>query len=117
MLKNRIRKLLLAGGVDPSLIGYEYLLTGIYLCYNDRSLLQHATEELYHVVAEEYGTNIANVRRCMRYAVENMEQTDCFWFRKEVVGLIDNRCQLTNSQFIAICVEILKMQEGEENVK
>ena len=112
MLKNRIRKLLLAGGVDPSLIGYEYLLTGIYLCYNDRSLLQR-TEELYHVVAEENETNIANVRRCMRYAIENIKQTDCFWFRKEVVGLIDNRCQLTNSQFIAICVEILKMQEVE----
>lgn len=112
MLKNRIRKLLLAGGVDPSLIGYEYLLTGIYLCYNDRSLLQQ-TEELYHVVAEKHGSNIARVRRCMRYAVENMEKTDCFWFRKEVIGLIDDRCLLTNSQFIAICVEILKMQEDE----
>jgi hypothetical protein len=113
MLKNRIRKLLLAGGVDPSLIGYQYLLTGIYLCYDDRSLLQHTTDKLYHIIAEEHGTKHTIVRRCMRYAVENMEQTDCFWFKKEVVGLIDDRCLLTNSQFIAICVEILKMQEDE----
>ena len=113
MLKNRIRKLLLQGGVDPSLSGYEYLLTCIELCYKDNALIQNITKELYYIVGREHDTKHTNVERCMRHAIEKMKQTECSWFRKEVIGLMENKWALTNSQFIAICVEILKMQEVE----
>lgn len=113
MLKNRIRKLLLQGGVDPSLTGYEYLLTSIELCYEDNVLIQNITKELYHIVGRVHNANYANVERCMRHAIEKMRQTECSWFRKEIIGLMENKWALTNSQFIAICVEILKMQEVE----
>ena len=113
MLKNRIRKLLLQGGVDPSLSGYEYLLTSIELCYEDNALIQNITKELYYIVGREHDTKRTNVERCIRHAIENMKQTECSWFRKEVIGLMENKWALTNSQFIAICVEILKMQEVE----
>ena len=113
MLKNRIRKLLLQGGVDPSLSGYEYLLTSIELCYKDNALIQNITKDLYCTVARIHNTKNTNVERCMRHAIENMRQTECSWFRKEVIGLMENKLALTNSSFIAICVEILKMQEVE----
>lgn len=113
MLKNRIRKLLLQGGVDPSLSGYEYLLTSIELCYENNTLIQNITKELYYIVGRAHDTKHTNVERCMRHAIEKMKQTECSWFRKEVIGLMENKWALTNSQFIAICVEILKMQEVE----
>lgn len=113
MLKNRIRKLLLQGGVDPSLSGYEYLLTSIELCYEDNALIQNMTKNLYHTVGRIHNTKNVNVERCMRHAIENMRQTECSWFRKEVIGLMENKLALTNSQFIAVCVEILKMQEAK----
>lgn len=113
MLKNRIRKLLLQGGVDPSLSGYEYLLTSIELCYEDNALIQNMTKNLYYAVGRIHNTKNVNVERCMRHAIENMKQTECSWFRKEVIGLMEKKRALTNSQFIAICVEILKMQEVE----
>ena len=113
MLKNRIRKLLLQGGVDPSLSGYEYLLTSIELCYEDNALIQNMTKNLYHAVGRIHNTKNVNVERCIRHAIEKMKQTECSWFRKEVIGLMENKRALTNSQFIAVCVEILKMQEVE----
>ena len=113
MLKNRIRELLLQGGVDPSLSGYEYLLTSIELCYKDTALIQNITKDLYYTVARIHNTKNTSVERCMRHAIENMRQTECSWFRKEVIGLMENKLALTNSSFIAICVEILKMQEVE----
>ena len=113
MLKNRIRKLLLQGGVDPSLSGYEYLLTSVALCYENNELIQNITKELYYVVGRLHNVEPRNVERCMRHAIEKMKQTECSWFRKEVIGLMENKWALTNSQFIAICVEILKMQEVE----
>ena len=113
MLKNKIRKLLLQGGVDPSLSGYEYLLTSIELCYEDNALIQNMTKNLYYAVGRIHNTKNTNVERCMRHAIEKMKQTECSWFCKEVIGLMENKWVLTNSQFIAICVEILKMQEVE----
>lgn len=113
-MENRIRKLLLQAGVDPSLLGYNYLMTSVQLCYENRDLLQHITKELYWAVAKKHNTTHTRAERCIRNAIENMKQTNCKWFRKEVIGLIENKRELTNTQFIAICVEILKMQEEEE---
>lgn len=104
MLKNRIRKLLLKAGVDPSLSGYDFLTTGVQMCYDDRSLFQHVTKELYWMIGEKHGVKAPNVERCMRHAIEKMRHTDCSWFRKEVVGLAENKQALTNSQFLAVCV-------------
>ena len=116
-MENRIRKLLLQAGVDPSLSGYDYLMTGLQMCYEDRSLFHHVTKELYWMIAEKHKVKASNVERCMRHVIENMKRTDCSWFRKEVIGLVEDKRKLTNTQFLAICVEILKMQEDEENVK
>ena len=113
MLQNRIRKLLLSAGVDPSLSGYGYLMTGIEMCYKDHSLFQHVTKELYWLIAEKHGVKHTNVERCIRNAIENMKNTNCTWFKKEIIGLIEDKRDLTNTQFLAICVEILKMQEVE----
>lgn len=113
-MKNRIRRLLLQAGVDPALSGYDYLMTGIQLCYKDRTLLQYITKGLYCTIANAYDVKNANVERCIRNAIDTMKKTDFNWFKKENIGFIENINALTNTQFIAVCVEILKMQEEED---
>ena len=114
MLENRIRKLLLQAGVDPSLTGYEYLRMAVKLCYEDKSHLRYVTKQLYWDIAKEFDVKPSSVERCMRFAIESMKKTEGGWFRKEVVGLLENKRELTNSQFLAVCVEILMMQEAED---
>ena len=116
-MENRIRKLLLQAGVDPSLSGYDYLMTGLQMCYEDRSLFQHVTKELYWMIAEKHKVKASNVERCMRHAIAKAKETDCEFFQKEFAGFVDSKNKLSNSQFIGLCVEILKLQEDNENVK
>lgn len=116
MSTSKIRRLLLQAGVDPALSGYDYLLTAIEICLNDRTLLQCVTSKIYPIIGEKYNVKPKNAERCMRIAVDNMKSTHSSWFQKEVVGLMENKKVLSNSQFIAICVEILKIQE-EENAQ
>lgn len=117
MLQNRIRKLLLNAGIDPSLSGYDFLLTGIEMCYLDRTMLQGVTKALYIDIGKPYGIKPSNVERCMRHAIAKAKETDCEFFKREFAGFVDNKNKLSNSQFIGLCVEILKLQEDNENVK
>ena len=117
MLQNRIRKLLLKAGIDPSLSGYDFLLTGIEMCYLDRTMLQSVTKALYIDIGKPYGIKPSNIERCMRHAIDKAKKNDCEFFQKEFAGFIDNENKLSNSQFIGLCVEILKLQEEIENVK
>lgn len=113
MLKNRIRKLSLKVGIDPSLSGYDFLLTGIEMCYLDRRMLQSVMKSLYINIAKPYGIKPSNVERCMRHTIDKAKKNDCEYFRKEFAGFIDGENKLSNSQFIGLCVEILKLQEDE----
>lgn len=117
MLQNRIRKLLLKAGIDPSLSGYNCLMTGIEMCYLDKSMLQNVTKALYIDVGKTYGIKPSSVERCMRHAIAKTKDNDCEFFKKEFTGFVDSEKKLSNSQFIGLCVEILKLQEDDENVK
>ena len=74
MLENRIRRLLLQAGVDPSLTGYEYLRMAVKLCYEDKSHLRYVTKQLYWDVAKEFDVKPSSVERCMRFAIESMKK-------------------------------------------
>ena len=117
MLQNRIRKLLLNAGIDPSLLGYELLLTGIEMCYLDRTMLQSVTKALYIDIGKSCGIKAVNIERCIRHAIAKAKETDCEFFQKEFAGFVNSKNKLSNSQFIGLCVEILKIQEEDENVK
>lgn len=112
---NRIRMMLLQMGVDPSNLGYKYLLDGIGLAYSDRAYIDNMSSMLYAKVAEINGTTKSAAERSMRHSVETLvfpAETDTNY---AIICHASER-KLTNSQFISYCVEFLKM-EDEENAE
>lgn len=108
--ENRVRTLLMKIGVDPSNQGYDYLVEAIKTCYENKKVLQLITKKLYPDIAKKFGTTPSRVERAMRHAVSridsvNPEGLSILPFAFSVNGTIPN------SQFIAVCVEFLKMHE------
>lgn len=112
-MENKIRKLLMRLGVDPAILGYTYLLDAVLLCYSDGVFLREVTKLLYPSVAKKNQTSSLRVERAMRHAIENAHDInpnmcDQLFFQPSLI-----KGKYTNSQFIAACVEQLKVEDDE----
>lgn len=100
-------------GVEPSTLGFRYLIKAIEICYEDSDVLYSGgiTKHLYPNIAKEFGTTYSRVERAIRYSVERMHDTnpkasEILIFPPSVLT-----GKYTNSQFIGACVEYFKMNE------
>ena len=110
-MENKIKSLVLKVGIDPALKGYDYLVEAVRLCYEDKSYIHSITKTLYPSVAKKFNTTPSRVERAMRHAVSSSSANNPDGF--EFLGFVGSyeRGSLTNSQFIATCVEYLKIHE------
>lgn len=96
--------------VPTNNLGYRYLIFAILKCIEDPAFLEQITKRLYPTVAKNFNTTASRAERAMRHAIENS------WCRclnenvKEFVGYEDfiRSDKLTNSEFIATLVDIIK---------
>lgn len=101
-------------GIPASLLGYNYLKSAIALVLEDDIYLRCITGKLYPTIAAQFSTTRSRVERGIRHAVE--VAFDCM--TPEEVKAIFGRCgsyykgKVTNSQFIAILAEKIRMDEG-----
>ena len=70
-LTNKITDMLLSFKVKPDNVGFDYLRTGIMLCYEDNNLKNNITKGLYPQVANIHKTKSDTVERGMRTAIDN----------------------------------------------
>lgn len=110
-MKNKIKRLLLKLGVDPSLHGYDYLVDAIDICYQDKSYARQITKRLYPYVASKNNTTVDRAERCIRNAVEKVCNTASDLVDELILPISCDSGKYTNSQFICACVEKLKMEE------
>lgn len=102
-------------GVPASIKGYEYLKVAINAVLNDRTYIDQMTKRLYPDVAAMCGTTASRVERNVRHAIEvafdNMDP--------EQIAKYFGRCyscrkgKTTNSEFIAILAERIRVDAGE----
>jgi hypothetical protein len=109
-MKSRVRRLLMSLGVDPSLMGYDYLVEGVILCYKDRKISKQIMK-LYSMLAIQIETNAQCVERAIRHAIERACDMCPNIYDKLIVPLSIDSGKYTNSQFISACVEQLKMED------
>lgn len=110
-MENKIRKLLMSLGVDPSLLGYDCLVDAILVCYEDKTYIRQITKKLYPYVAEKNNTTPTKAERTMRIAIENVTNICPDICERLILQPSLSKGKYTNSQFISACVELLKMEE------
>ena len=99
-------------GVPAHIRGYQYLREAIILSVNNSEMISSVTKILYPTVAKTFKTTPSRVERAIRHAIE------VAWDRGDVDVLssyfgytIQNeRCKPTNSEFIAMISDNLKLQ-------
>ena len=112
IMEKQIKTLLLKVGIDPSMLGFNYLVEAIRICYEDNEVLYRGmTKILYPNVAKEFNTTPSRVERAMRHSIE--QACDCHPHGFGILVYLPPATtgKYANSQFIGACVEYLKMNE------
>ena len=99
-------------GVPAHIKGYRYLRDAIIMCVYDHEYINAVTKMLYPDVAKRHGTTASRVERAIRHAIE------VAWDRGDVdvlnsyfgFTIHNNRGKPTNSEFIAMIADKLRLQ-------
>ena len=67
---NNIQNILYGLGFDASMMGYNFLCDSVYYVYKNRSCSIKLIADVYKYVAEKNNTNLSNVERDIRHAIE-----------------------------------------------
>lgn len=112
-LENEISMILKKVGIPVHIKGYMYLRTAILLVYYDIEYLGQITRKLYPDIARQYSTTASRVEKSIRHAIKiawnqdngteinNMLRTDSN----------KNESKPTNSEFIALIADNLRIQD------
>ena len=98
---------LLDVGINPGLLGWDYLKVGVEMVYNDREYLRNMTGKLYPDIAKEVDSTTSRVERAIRHAIESAFNNMAEETRKKYFGNVVsmNSGKVTNTTFIAVIVE------------
>lgn len=98
---------LLDVGINPGLLGWDYLKAGVEMVYNDREYLRNMTGKLYPDIAKEVDSTTSRVERAIRHAIESAFNNMTEDTRKKYFGNVVsmNSGKVTNTTFIAVIVE------------
>lgn len=105
-------------GVPAHIKGYHYLRDGIVLAVNDPNMINSVTKLLYPTIAKMNNTTSSRVERAIRHAIE------VAWDRGDVdvlnsyfgYTIRNSRGKPTNSEFIAMIADNLKLQLKNKQV-
>lgn len=111
-IETQVTKIIHQIGVPAHIKGYQYLRTAILLTVKDSDIINSVTKILYPSVAKKYKTTTSRVERAIRHAIE------VAWDRGDVDTLNsyfgytiqNNRGKPTNSEFIAMIADNLRLQ-------
>lgn len=111
-IKNRASKLLIGYGVPTSISGYDALVSAVCMVYADKSYLRAITTRLYPDVATDVGTTASKVERNVRHAIVRTYDKGV---NEAIENIINpNSGNVTNSEFISYCAEMLRLKDSED---
>ena len=114
-LQMSITKLLHELGVPSHIKGYTFIKEGINLIYNDPSMANAITKELYPFIAKKYETTASRVERAIRHAIEVSWNRANWELMEEIFGYsVDiDKAKATNSEFIVTLADKLRLDYHE----
>lgn len=118
-MKKRVVKLLQEIGVPAHIRGYEYLKEAIILeiTHPEEKYIRSVTKKLYPDIAQKLDTTSSRVERAIRHAIEVAYNRGNIVKLEEIFGYtVDpNKGKPTNSEFISMLVEHLKLEDNVED--
>lgn len=113
-METEIAQMLHRIGVPAHIRGYAYLKEAVAMVLEDVELLRSVTGKLYPALAEKFDTTGSRVERSIRHAIESAwdrGESDC---KEELFGYTIHKAKgkPTNSEFIALIADKLKMDFG-----
>lgn len=110
-LQLSITKLLHELGVPSHIKGYTYIKEGINLIFNDPSLANAITKELYPAISKKFDTTNSRVERAIRHAIEVSWNRGNWELMEEIFGYsVDiDKAKATNSEFIVTLADKLRL--------
>ncbi len=109
----KVTAIFLVAGIPAHIKGYHYLREGIRMVYEDQSLINRITKELYPGIAKKFNTSASKVERAIRHSIEvawtrgKIENLNAL-FGYNIYGKNDKP---TNGEFIALVADKLLMEE------
>lgn len=99
-------------GIPSHIKGYQYLRDAIMLAVEDEEVIECVTKRLYPKIAKDYTTTPYGVERAIRHAIEvAWERGDADTLRRFFGYTVSStKGKPTNSEFIALIADKLKMQ-------
>lgn len=99
-------------GIPAHLLGYDYTAMAIKLVLTNSEYLRAITSWLYPDIAEKYNTTPSRVERAIRHGVEVAFDRGDWNYLVSAFGntAAAKRGKLTNSEFIAGSVNLIRMQ-------
>ena len=106
-------------GVPAHIKGYQYLREAIMMSVEDVEMLNSITKVLYPTIAKRFQTTPSRVERAIRHAIE------VAWDRGDIdvlngifgYSINGNRGKPTNSEFIAMLADQLRLKNKQTNAK
>jgi two-component system response regulator (stage 0 sporulation protein A) len=113
-----ILSILKSMGVPSSMKGHGFLVSAVKAAVIKPSLLEYVTKLLYPGVAKLHQSTAATVEKSIRHVIEAAWERGNMEFLDEVFGytISRKRGKPTNSEFIAITAEYIRMRQPEFNL-
>lgn len=113
-----IRQILLELGAPDHLVGHPYVIQGILLVVQDRTVINSITFGLYPQLAVQFNTTASRVERAIRHLIE------VTWTRGDMDVLLRyfgntvsaEKGKPTNGEFIARMANVVRQRLAEERV-
>jgi len=105
-LENSIYTILGSLGILPTYKGYNYIKDAVILILEDNNKINNVTKILYPILAERYNTTACSIERDIGYAYRAVYNEHRF---KKILGYYSSSSKLTNSNFIALLVQKIKL--------
>ena len=105
-------------GVPAHIKGYQYVREAIILAVEDIDIINAVTKALYPAVAKHFGTTPSRVERAIRHAIEVAWDRGDLETLQRYFGYTVNSAKgkPTNSEFIAMIADRIRLQQRKQGV-
>jgi two-component system response regulator (stage 0 sporulation protein A) len=98
-------------GIPPHVKGYPYLRDSIIFVFEEANLIGAVTKELYPLVAKKHDTTASRVERAIRNAIQIAWDRGNTEMLRSLFACTMNSGRPTNSEFIALIADKLRIGE------
>ncbi len=115
-LERDVTDIIRQAGIPANIKGYQYLREAIMMSVEDISKLQYITKTLYPAIAQKFHTNSSSVERAIRHAIYVAWSRGNQEYMSDMFGchFKEGKAKPTNSEFIALITDRLRIEYGME---